>query len=91
METQDALQPLIERVDQQLTPVLMYFPRLYKCRDSYVLYNLHYTPSVRYYLRTLFWYKHTYITFPPRAPSPFMFLPAVSIFRIEVKLLIFKN
>ena len=39
----------------------MYFPRLYKNRDSYVLYIPKYTPSVRYYLQTLFCYKHTYI------------------------------
>ena len=30
----------------------------------YCIY-LQYTPSVRYYLHTLFWYKHTSMTFPP--------------------------
>ena len=37
----------------------------HKCRDSYVLYILQYTPSVWYYLHTLFWYRHTHMTFPP--------------------------
>ena len=43
----------------------MYFPRLYKHQDSYVLQYLQYKPLVRYLLHTLFWYRHTYMTFPP--------------------------
>ena len=34
----------------------------------YCIY-LQYTPSVRYSLYTLFWYRHTHMTFPPPAPS----------------------
>ena len=39
----------------------------HKCRDSYVLYiPTVYTPSsVWCYLHTLFWYRHTHMTFPP--------------------------
>ena len=43
----------------------MYSPRLYKYRDSYVLYK----PAVHTFgtvtLHTLFWCRHTHITFPP--------------------------
>ena len=43
----------------------------HKCRDSYVLYipTVH-APSVWYYLHTLFWYRHTHMTFLP--PVPFI-------------------
>ena len=43
----------------------MYSPRLYKYRYSYVLYIPTEHPSVRYSLHTLFWYRHTHMTFPP--------------------------
>ena len=44
----------------------MYSLRLYKYPDSYALYiYLQYTPSVRYSLHTLFWYRHKHMTFPP--------------------------
>ena len=43
----------------------MYSPRLYKYRDSYVLYK----PTVHTFgtvtLHKLFWYRHTHMTFPP--------------------------
>ena len=44
----------------------MYSPRLYNYTEIpfYCIY-LQYTPSVRYYLHTVFWYRHTYMTFPP--------------------------
>ena len=43
----------------------MYSPRLFKYRDSYVLYipTVHAFGSVS--LHTLFWYRHTHMTFPP--------------------------
>ena len=43
----------------------MYSPRLYKYRDSYVLYKpiVHTFGTVT--LHTLFWYRHTHKTFPP--------------------------
>ena len=45
----------------------MYSPRLFKYRDSYVLYK----PTVHTFgtvsLHTLFWYWHTHMTFPPPA------------------------
>ena len=44
----------------------MYAPTLYKVQMPRFLCSvLQYTPSVRYYLHTLFWYRHTYMTFPP--------------------------
>ena len=43
----------------------MYSSRLYKYRDSYVLY----IPTVHTFgtltLHTLFWYRHPHMTFPP--------------------------
>ena len=41
----------------------MHSPRLYKYRYSYIQF----TPPVRYNLHTLFWYRHTYMTFPAPA------------------------
>ena len=43
----------------------MYSPGLYKYRGLYVLYipTVHAFGSVN--LRTLFWYRHTHMTFPP--------------------------
>ena len=42
----------------------MYSPRLYKFRDSHVLYK----PTVQTFgtvnWHTLFWYRHTHMTFP---------------------------
>ena len=43
----------------------MYSPRLYKSRGSYILYK----PTVQTFgtvnWHTLFWYRHTHMTFPP--------------------------
>ena len=41
---------------------------LLDCTNTEILMHciyLQYTPSVRYYLHTLFWYRHTYMTFLP--------------------------
>ena len=43
----------------------MYSPRLYKYRDSSVLYTPTVQFTVSYLTRTLFWYRHTPMTFPP--------------------------
>ena len=44
----------------------MYSSRLYTYRDSYVLYiHRQCSYSVPYHTRTLFWYRHTQLTFPP--------------------------
>jgi len=46
----------------------MYSRRLYKYRDSYVLHipTVHTFGTVN--LHTLFWYRHTHMTFPPPGP-----------------------
>jgi len=50
----------------------MYSPRLYKYRDSYVLYK----PTVHTFgtlnWHTLFWYRHTHMTFPPPGVNPIL-------------------
>ena len=41
---------------------------LLDCTNTEILMyciNLQYKPLVRYYLHTLFWYRHTYLMFPP--------------------------
>ena len=43
----------------------MYSPRLYKYRDSSVLYTPTEKFSVPYHTRILFWNRHKHITFPP--------------------------
>ena len=47
----------------------MYTPRLYNAQMPRFLCTvriyLQYTPSVIFYLHTLFWYRHTHMTFPP--------------------------
>ena len=51
----------------------MYSPRLYKERDSYVLY----IPTVHAFgslsLTNTFWYRHTNMTFPPPGFLPVYF------------------
>ena len=45
----------------------MYSPRLFKYQDSSVLLytdTRQYNYSVPYHRRTLFWYRHTHVTFP---------------------------
>ena len=46
----------------------MYSPRLYKYRDSYVLYKLKvHTFGTVSFTHALFWYRHTHMTFSPPA------------------------
>ena len=46
----------------------MYIKLILDCTNTKILMYciyLQYTPSVRYYLHTLYWCRHTYMTFPP--------------------------
>ena len=43
----------------------MYSPRLYKYQNSSVCIHRQYNFSVPYHRRTLFWYRHTHMTFTP--------------------------
>ena len=59
----------------------MYAPRLYKYRDSSVLYTPTVQISVPYYTHTLFWYRHKHMTFPP--PSTVVIRTWQSVFFAE--------
>ena len=71
----------------------MYSPRLYKYRDSSVLYTPIVQITVPYHRRTLFWYRHTHMTFPPPDISSLQTLRGYNADRIEknIKLEIMKK